>query len=324
MPPITIPPNMDETPYKLLEVNVISAHDLPCTAKTLRTYVSARVNDDHNQKTPLDHKGHINPSWNHKMVFRVDEKFMRSRSSAITFEIYNVAWLRDLPIGTTRLPIQNVLNNNSAMKPMALPISRPSGLLKGTINVTINIVDKDVDSEAKQKVKDKSCQSLEEIIAQKFEPSKDLENVQDFKLMLNEKDSKVVKKTRRKRCSSKSTESGTLRPLPSDIVAALNETSRVNSPEHQSFARSATFDNNWMAGVDDESTKEQTKMNSFDWDESDDGKHKKKRPHHQHHNRRHSDGGGLLLCFIKGFEFTFACGGSSRVKKNKAEMVAGG
>lgn len=323
---------MDEIPFKLLEVNVISAHDLPPMAKMLRTYVLARVNADHKLKTPVDHKGHVNPSWNHKMVFRVDEKFLRSHSSAITLEIYNVAWLRDLPIGTSRLPIQNILNNSSAMKPLALPICRPSGLLKGTLNVTVNIVDKAAESEEKERDKSKSCPSLNEIIAAKFEPSEELANVQDFKLMLNDNDSKSTKRKQRKRCSSRSTYSGALRPLPSDIVAALNEPSSVDSPEHQYFARSATFDNSWMVGVDDESMEEGVKVNSqmsVKWGnndfslEKDNGKHEKK--HRHHHNRRHSDGGGLLSCFVKGFEFTFACGGKrSTVKNNKKKMVGKG
>lgn len=322
----TFSPVMDEFSFKLLEINVISAHDLPPMAKMLRTYVLARINADHKLKTPVDHKGHINPSWSHKMVFRVDEKFLRSNSSAITFEIYNVAWLRDLPIGTSRLPIQNILNSNSASKPLALPICRPSGHLKGTINVTVNIVDKAAESAAKEKDKSKSCPSLDEIIAAKFEPSEEMANVQDFTLMLNDNDSKSTKKKSRKRASSRSTYSEALRPLPSDIVAALNEPpSSVDSLEHESFAPSATFDNSWMVGVDDESMEEPIKKNSkitIGWLlEKDNIKHKKK--HGYHHNRRHSDGGRLLSCVVKGFEFTFACGGRTSTMKSKKNKMVG-
>lgn len=323
-------PAKDEISFKLLEVNVISAHDLPPMAKMLRTYVLARVNADQILKTSVDHKGHTNPCWNHKMVFRVDKKFLRRHSSAITFEIYNVAWLRDLPIGTSRLPIQNILNCNSAMKPLALPVCRPSGLLKGTVNVTVSIVDKAAESQGKHKDKGKLSPSLDELIAAKFEPSKDLANVQNFTLMLNDNDSKLTKKKPRKRCSSRSTYSKTVRPLPSDIVAGLNESSTVDSSEHQSHAQSATSGNSWMVGVDDESMEDRIKLDSkmsVKWDdndlflEKDDGKHKKK--HHHHHNRRHPDGGGLLSCFVKGFQFTFACGRKGSTVKNKEKKMAG-
>ncbi|KAL8099348.1 hypothetical protein AgCh_031850 [Apium graveolens] len=322
----------DEIPFKLLQVNVISAHDLPPMAKMLRTYVLARVNADQILKTSVDHKGHTNPCWNHKMVFRVDEKFLQRRSSAITFEIYNVAWLRDLPIGTSRLSIQNILNCNTTMKPLALPVCRPSGLLKGTVNVMINIVDKASESEGKHEDEGKLSPSLDDLIAAKFEPSKDLANVQNFTLMLNDNDSKLTKKKPRKRSSSRSTYSGKVRPLPSDIVAGLNESSTVDSPEHQSHVQSATFDNSWMVGVDDESMEDRKKLDSkmsVKWDDNDffldrdNGKHKKN--HHRHHNRRHPDGRGMLSCFLKGFEFTFACGGrGSTVKNNKKKMVGKG
>ncbi|KAK1356245.1 C2 domain-containing protein [Heracleum sosnowskyi] len=315
----------DKIPFKLLEVNVISAHDLPPMSKMLRTYVVARVNADQILKTSVDHKGHTNPSWNHKMVFRVDENFVRRHSSAITFEIYNVAWLRDLPIGTSRLPIQNIFNCNSTTKPLALPICRPSGLLKGTVSVTVNIVDKAVESEAKHKKKGNLSPSLDEMIAAKFEPPKDLTNVQNFTLMLNDNDSKLTKKIPRKRCSSRSTYSGTLRPLPSDIVAGLNESSSVDSsPEHQSLAPSANFVNmSGMVGVDESSTKLNSKITIGWLLEKDNGKHKKK--HYHHRNRKHPHGGGLLSCIAKGFEFTFACGGrGSSVKNNKTKMVGKG
>lgn len=319
-----------EIPLKLLEINVISANDLPPMGKMLRTYVLARVNSDQIMKTSVDHKGNTNPSWNHKMVFRVDEKFLQRHSSAITFEIYNVAWLRDLPMGTTRFPIQNILNNNSIMKPMPLPICHPSGLLKGTISVTVNIVDKAVESKAKHKDEGKLSSSLDEIIAAKFKPSKDLTNVQNFTLMLNDNNSKFKKP--RKRCLSKITYWETLGPLPSDIVAALKESSSVDSSEHQSLARNDTSDNSWMVGVGDESTEDRIKLDSkmsVKWDdnifllEKDNKTHKKK--NHHHHNWSHTDGGGLLSCFVKGFEFTFACGGrGNTAKKNKMKMVGKG
>ncbi|KAL2227820.1 UNVERIFIED_CONTAM: hypothetical protein Sindi_2140700 [Sesamum indicum] len=136
-----------QTPYRLLEINIISAHDLPPVSKMLRTFAVAYVQPDHKLTTRIDHQGHTNPTWNYKVVFHVDEKFLKQESSAVTIEIYNLAWLRDLPIGTTRLLINNLsppLKKNPAFRRVALQICRPSGHLQGTLNVGVQLIDNTV------------------------------------------------------------------------------------------------------------------------------------------------------------------------------------
>ncbi|KAL0298590.1 UNVERIFIED_CONTAM: hypothetical protein Sradi_6518800 [Sesamum radiatum] len=134
-------------PYRLLEINIISAHDLPPVSKMLRTFAVAYVQPDHKLTTRIDHQGHTNPTWNYKVAFHVDEKFLKQESSAVTIEIYNLAWLRDLPIGTTRLLINNLsppLKKNPAFRRVALQICRPSGHLQGTLNVGVQLIDNTV------------------------------------------------------------------------------------------------------------------------------------------------------------------------------------
>ncbi|XP_060183005.1 uncharacterized protein LOC132612954 [Lycium barbarum] len=79
------------------------------------------------------------------MVFRVDDKFLNSESPSITFEIYNVAWLRDLPIGTTHLNINSFFpplsSNNPTMRSTTLHIRRPSGHLQGLLHVSVQLID---------------------------------------------------------------------------------------------------------------------------------------------------------------------------------------
>ncbi|KAK4385816.1 hypothetical protein Sango_2705600 [Sesamum angolense] len=78
---------------------------------------------------------------------RLHEKFLKQESSAVTIEIYNLAWLRDLPIGTTRLLINNLsppLKKNPAFRRVALQICRPSGHLQGTLNVGVQLIDNTV------------------------------------------------------------------------------------------------------------------------------------------------------------------------------------
>ncbi|KAL3520609.1 hypothetical protein ACH5RR_018758 [Cinchona calisaya] len=135
----------DYVPFKLLEINVISAQDLPAVSKMLRTFAVAWIHPDQKLSTRIDHQGHTNPTWNYKLVFRVDKKFLRNETSAITIEIYNVAWLRDLPIGTAQLFVNNLspplTPNSPSMRTVALHIRRPSGHLQGILNVGINLID---------------------------------------------------------------------------------------------------------------------------------------------------------------------------------------
>ncbi|KAJ8525903.1 hypothetical protein K7X08_002707 [Anisodus acutangulus] len=111
----------------------------------LRTFAVAYIHPDHRLTTRVDHNGKTNPKWNYKMIFRVDDKFLNSESPSITFEIYNVAWLRDLPIGTTHLNINSffppLLSKNPTMRSTTLHIRRPSGHLQGLLHVSVQLID---------------------------------------------------------------------------------------------------------------------------------------------------------------------------------------
>ncbi|KAM3290101.1 hypothetical protein P3S67_018390 [Capsicum chacoense] len=134
-----------QTPYKILEINVVSAQDLPPVSKMLRTFAVAYIHPDHRLTTRVDHQGKTNPTWNYKMVFRVDDKFFNSEAASVSFEIYNVAWLRDLPIGTTHLMINSFFpplsSKNPTMRFTTLHIRRPSGHLQGLLHVSVQLID---------------------------------------------------------------------------------------------------------------------------------------------------------------------------------------
>ncbi|XP_042032385.1 uncharacterized protein LOC121779109 [Salvia splendens] len=133
---------------KLLEINLISAHDLPPLAATLRTFTVAYVSPDHKLTTKTDHHGHTNPSWNYKMLFHVPKNFLNQPSASLTVEIYNLAWLRGLPIGIARLHFPTLsppLTQNSGYRSLTLQISQPSGNLKGTLSLGIQLIDMDED-----------------------------------------------------------------------------------------------------------------------------------------------------------------------------------
>ncbi|CAH9116174.1 unnamed protein product [Cuscuta europaea] len=129
--------------HTLLQIILISAHDLPPVSKTLRTYAVAWLDSGHKSTTRINHDGHNNPMWNHKFTFRLENQLLGSGDAAVNFEIYNVAWLRDTPIGIAKLALNNffppLLANNSSIKTAALPVRRPTGHLQGTLHVTIQL-----------------------------------------------------------------------------------------------------------------------------------------------------------------------------------------
>ncbi|KDP23730.1 hypothetical protein JCGZ_23563 [Jatropha curcas] len=130
--------------FQLLEINVISAQDLATVSKSMRTYAVVWVHPERKLTTRIDQNGHTNPQWNEKFVFRVDDAFLDSETSAIMIEIYAAAWLRDVQIGSVRVLVSNLFpsnNNNSKMRFVALQIRRPSGRPQGILNMGVQLLD---------------------------------------------------------------------------------------------------------------------------------------------------------------------------------------
>ncbi|CAL1371729.1 unnamed protein product [Linum trigynum] len=75
-------------PFQLLEINVISAQDLVPVSKSMKTYAVVWVHPERKLSPKVDHGGNINPQWNEKFVFRVDETFLNADTSSVMIEIY--------------------------------------------------------------------------------------------------------------------------------------------------------------------------------------------------------------------------------------------
>ncbi|GMJ09943.1 hypothetical protein like AT2G13350 [Hibiscus trionum] len=143
-----------QTPFRLLEVNLISAQDLePVVRRGMKTYAVAWVNPKRKLTTRIDTEGHTNPTWNDKFIFRVDDEFLSYNTSAVMVEIYAVHWFRDIHIGTVRIIIGNLINSNSlssghqrgelelGMRFVALQVWRPSGRPQGILNIGLTLLD---------------------------------------------------------------------------------------------------------------------------------------------------------------------------------------
>ncbi|KAF5465848.1 hypothetical protein F2P56_015815 [Juglans regia] len=140
------------TPFQLLELNLISAQDLANVSRSMRTYAVAWVHPDRKLSTRVDTQGDNNPTWNDKFVFRVDDEFLYSDTSAIMVEIYTLHWFRDVHVGTVRVLVGNILPNTprafrqrnyqspAGMRFVALQVRRPSGRPQGILNIGVGVL----------------------------------------------------------------------------------------------------------------------------------------------------------------------------------------
>lgn len=129
--------------YQLLEINVISAQDLPRVAKPVRAYAVGWVHPDRKLTTQVDEEGHTNPTWNEKFVFRVDDQFLNSDNAVVMIEIYAEGWLSPVLVGTVGVLVSNLLPTNRKPKPRFVPlqIRRPSGRPQGILNIGVTLLD---------------------------------------------------------------------------------------------------------------------------------------------------------------------------------------
>ncbi|KAL8107538.1 hypothetical protein AgCh_024088 [Apium graveolens] len=299
--------SMNKFPFKILEVKVISAHDLPPVSKRLHTYVMAWAHPDHKQITPVDHKGNTNPSWNYRMVFNVDDKFLSSDSSALMMEIYNISRLSNKPIGTTWLPIEILLKNPHSeimKKPLTLQICRPSGDFKGFLVVTVNLVNTTI----RNRNEDDEHTSRRYMIRQL---SHRLSHSESSKRMAYLEDEEEHDDDNTLSDPERGSVDLNMKPLPSDIAVALNNGGLYSPIGGNSGVGTAVF-NEWIEGGGDHSINQQAKRLSFFPSKNAVKRESKARPRH----RRYSDGG--LLSY---FASAFICGASSTSNKNTNKML---
>ncbi|KAK3043162.1 hypothetical protein RJ639_000051 [Escallonia herrerae] len=320
----------DQIPFKLLEINVMSAQDLPPVSKMLRTYVVAWMQPDHKLTTRVDHHGHTNPTWNYKFLFRLDNNFLASDAPAVTIEIYNAAWLRDIPIGTSKLLLHNLFPHSSscshASRSVALQICRPSGLLQGTVNLVVRLVDitipaaplslySELSASTAQNSSSKEDVASKQFIKQRVEG----QGNDGYEEMAGDGLGSVVET---KVVAGNGSICSVMRPLPSEVAAGLKRGLYSTAGDE---VGSSIFDDWTVAGDDQMVAAEQgTKAKVVRWQTDDElkgdsGGDKKLRLK----RRSHSDGGaGLFSCFgnAYGYEFTFICGSNSGKKNRKNRL----
>ncbi|KAB1202579.1 hypothetical protein CJ030_MR8G016253 [Morella rubra] len=175
---------MVSSAFHIVEINLASARDLEPVSKSMQTYAVAWLRAEHKLLSRVDQDGDTNPTWNEKFLFRVDEDFLHSGTSAITIQIFATSWIRDIMVGTVRVLLSNLLppsscdEGKSRMRLVALQVLRPSGRPKGTLNLGVTLLDSilrsmcitsDFSASA-----DRSCWDLREFKTQKQSNPKSL------------------------------------------------------------------------------------------------------------------------------------------------------
>lgn len=125
-------------------MNVISAQDLEPVSRKMKTYATAWVHPTRKLSSRVDKDGHVNPTWNDKFVFRVDEDFLHQDTSAVQIEIYCVNWIRDTLVGGVRVLLGNLFpphTREMGTRFVALQVRRPSGRPQGILNIGVALLD---------------------------------------------------------------------------------------------------------------------------------------------------------------------------------------
>ncbi|KAL2549427.1 uncharacterized protein Fot_03856 [Forsythia ovata] len=327
--------SLHQLPLKHLEITIISAQDLPPVSKMLRTFAVAYIHPDHKLTTKVDHKGHTNPTWNYKVVFLVDDTFLKSENSAVTIEIYNVAWLRDLPIGTTHLPISNLLpplaRKNQSTRHVGLQICRPSGHLQGILNLGVHLIDNSIPDEIPcselsiSTIRNNEGEMYDQIQEENNNCIQD-ESGNNSRIEISSKNSSfspISEKISKLNPSEPGTKSyvasntslfSVMRPLPSEVAAYLKK--GLYSVQGDEYG-SSVFENWSLPGESEDGgmksvTNEGVKDDQIPLTSDHNGKKKSK----GFRRRGRSNGKGLFSCFANfiGFQFSFICG-SKRTKR---------
>ncbi|KAI3757225.1 hypothetical protein L6452_04759 [Arctium lappa] len=323
---------------KRLEITLISGQDLPPIARNLTTYAVAWLKPDHKLTTQIDHAGNTNPKWDHKFVFHLDRSFPDSDSdtATLTFEIYNVGWLRDFLVGSAKILVSDLVAKRSKNhRPFTVQLRRPTtGLLQGVLNVGVNVIDRSNDHVGRNVVSrdpietigfaendgDRKMKKLERSRSERTAKFEDFSVADDGGD--GDGDRRVLSRSK-SGCSMTLVESvnSMMRPLPSEVVAALKDgLYSTGGDDIGSYVFSGEK-------VECEPRNEKKDVNAMvvKWRQAArndktpvvDDRRLRSSEHH-YRRKKGGQGRGLFSCFgnIKGREFSFICGSDEPAKRN--------
>ncbi|XP_030503515.2 uncharacterized protein LOC115718844 [Cannabis sativa] len=342
---------------QILEVNILSANDLATVAKMMKTFVVAWVQLDRKVRTRVDPNGHTNPTWNEKLVFRInyDSLILNDSAASLTAEIYSTSARGvDTLVGSVVVPISSLfppssIASHSKMQFMTLQILRPSGRPQGVLNVGVSLL------EGTRRSFDLSSVAQSDQIP---DPKTYHNNNNNHKNQFANGSKATPKNQLRHSKSERSIMSGAqaadkkgsmcsdVGPSPSVVAAAIAmglyprgaATATTMTEDDQTAARSSIVLNNWIEDDSVEGLKtkierwrseihpiyerRQQQVNKINY-----GRSSYRRNNNNEaapvakrsEHRRAGSGGGLFSCFgtAYGCEFSISCGGGSRRHNSK-------
>ncbi|PON50784.1 C2 domain containing protein [Trema orientale] len=137
------PPRLRE-----VEVLIISAQGLKNVKHVtkMRPYAEVYVEKDvHVARTHVDEKGGTNPAWNDTVKVKFREGLPESEVlAALNVDIYAHGHVREKPVGSARVLLNDVLKGGDAAEPadnpvqlMTVQVWRPSGRPHGLLNLWV-------------------------------------------------------------------------------------------------------------------------------------------------------------------------------------------
>ncbi|GLJ50685.1 hypothetical protein SUGI_1079800 [Cryptomeria japonica] len=109
-------------------------------AGKLKTYAVAWIRGGEKISTQIDCTGGVNPTWNDKLMLRIEDRFLQSNTCALTVDIYCVGCIKNTLLGSVRVLISDLAKGN-AVNFFALHVRRPSGRPQGILNIASLTVD---------------------------------------------------------------------------------------------------------------------------------------------------------------------------------------
>ncbi|RZC79993.1 hypothetical protein C5167_042568 [Papaver somniferum] len=136
--------------YRPLEVTIISAKDIKDVNlfSKMDVYVLASIDGDPRteKKTPVDHDGGKNPSWNFTMNFSIDESLAKQNRLILILQLKSEKTLGvDRDVGEVHVPIKELLDNPGAEKAsqfVSYQVRTKSGKAKGELNFSYKFGEK--------------------------------------------------------------------------------------------------------------------------------------------------------------------------------------
>ncbi|KAI3746059.1 hypothetical protein L6452_08478 [Arctium lappa] len=317
---------LQPSPSHLLQINLISAQDLPRISKSMKPYAVAWLNPKRKLTTQVDPKGNVNPYWNEKLSFRVDEEDLYSENSFLTVEIYTVSWFRDVFAGIVKIPLIDLISPSMELNRfVSLQVRRPTGEPQGILNMGFCLgesVDQtrengggNEEEEDDEEAKERRIRIQEKIHLWRSRTVEDIDD-DDNDSMVNPAGSVVYGS---EVCSDVGPSASVVaaelakehrrpvmqRPVPSKSVAlpprAENRSNVDGDDLGSSILEELTMEEavarGWMDGFPA----------------------KRREVARRNHNRRHSDGDGLFTCFgtVYGIEVQIVCGNKQSNNSHK-------